>query len=126
MFKRYREKFDTICPDIKYKELVSIQWPEEGMFTHSKASEAVAVTKKPLDNRTFKRDDYLDLTEMVYVFLTGESEINGKTLKFYKPHGVSQAIFMHRGLYYLTLGLLGDQASYMNYNEEEQRGQAHG
>ena len=55
------------------------------------------------------------------MFLTSESEINGKTFKFDKPHSVSHARFMQRGLYYLTLGLLGDQAAYMNYTDEEQR-----
>ena len=48
-------------PDIKYNKLVLFQWPEEGTFTQRKALEAVAVTKKLLEDNKFKKDDYLDI-----------------------------------------------------------------
>ena len=121
LFKKYREKFDTIRPEIRYDHLVTFEWPEEGSLLHRKASETLALMKKLLDQMKFERGDYLELTKLVYIFLTGEWVINGKEFKLSKPHNVSHARFMQRGLYYLTLKILGDQASYMNYTEAEQR-----
>ena len=121
LFKRYREKFDSIRQEVNYKELVTFQWPEEGTFIHRKASEVLALIKKLLDQNEFKRGDYLELTKLVFIYLTGETKINGKEFKIGKPHCVSHARFMQRGLYYLTLFLLGPQAAYMNYTAEEER-----
>ena len=121
LFKQYREKFDSIRQEVNYKELVTFQWPEEGTFIHRKASEVLALIRKLLDQNQFKRGDYLELTKLVFIFLTGETKINGKEFRLAKPHCVSHARFMQRGLYYLTLYLLGPQADYMNYSEEEQR-----
>ena len=121
LFKRYRDKFDTIRPEIKYTELVTFKWPEEGTLFHRKASESLLLMKKLLNEMKFERGDYLELTKLVYIFLTGEVVINGKEFHLSKPHNVSHARFMQRGLYYVTLQILGDQASYMNYTEAEQR-----
>ena len=46
--------------------------------------------------------------------------INGKEFILAKPHCVSHARFMQRGIMYITLELLGPQADYMNYTESEQ------
>ena len=61
LFKRYCEKIESIHSDMNYQELVSFQWPEEGTFTHRKASEALAVTKKLLDDKKFERDYHAGL-----------------------------------------------------------------
>ena len=82
---------------MEYSELVFFQWPEEGTFTHREAFEAMVVNKKLMENNKFKRDVYLDLTILMYVFLTGERECNGKKFKLSKPQGVSHARFMQRG-----------------------------
>ena len=43
--------------------------------------------------------------------------INGKRFSLAKPHCVTHARFMQRGIMYITLKLLGPQADYMNYSE---------
>ena len=47
--------------------------------------------------------------------------INDKEFSLAKPHCVSHARFMQRGINYITLQLHGHQADYMNYTESEQQ-----
>ena len=121
LFKRYQEKFDTIRDSINYQNLNTFKWPEEGSFIYEKAKEVAELVQKMIEEDTFTRGDYKDLAVLVYVYLTGETDINGKRFRVSLPHGVSHARFMQRGLYYITLQLLGTQADYMNYSEVERR-----
>ena len=49
------------------------------------------------------------MSKLVYIYLTGETMINGKDFSLAKPHCVSHARFMQRGIMYITLQLLGPQ-----------------
>ena len=120
-FSRYRDSFDSIREDIDYNKLVTFDWPaEDDSFLSKKASEALKMVEKFLVDDTFVRGDYRDLCEAVYVFLSGEKTIKGKQYKIPKPHKVSHARFMQRGLNYIPLKMLGDQADYMRLSEREQ------
>jgi len=54
------------------------------------------------------------------VFLSGEKSINGKPFRFGLPRKVSHARFMQRGLNYIPLQMLGEQADFMKLSEREQ------
>ena len=122
-FSRYRDGFDSIREDIDYNKLVTFDWPaEDDSFLSKKASEALKMVEKFLVDDTFVRGDYRDLCEAVYVFLSGEKTIKGKgkPYKIPKPHKVSHARFMQRGLNYLPMKMLGVQADYMRLSEREE------
>ena len=72
LFKQYRDKFDTIRPVINYSSLVTFNWPEEGTVLHKKATNTLLLVKKLLDENKFERGDYLELSKLVYIYLTGE------------------------------------------------------
>ena len=63
----------------------------------------------------------LELSKLIYIYLTGQTMINDKEFSLAKPHCVSHARFMQRGINYITLQLLGHQADYMNYTQSEQQ-----
>ena len=121
LFSRFRDGFDGIRGTIDYEILITFNWPEDDeSFLSKKASESLSLVKKYLAEDTFVRGDYRDLCEAVYVFLSGEKKINGKQFKFRLPHKVSHARFMQRGLNYIPLQMLGEQADYMKLSEREQ------
>ena len=107
LLKRYCDKFDNIRPVINYCSLVTFNWLEEGTVLHKKATDTLLLVKKLLDENKFARGDYLELSKLVYIYLTGETMINGKEFILAKPHCVSHARFMQRGIMYITLKLLG-------------------
>ena len=74
LLKRYREKLHSNRPYVNYKKLVNFQWPEKKAFTHRKSSDTLAITKRLLEAETFEREDYLELTKLVYLFLTDEQD----------------------------------------------------
>ena len=120
LFSRFRDGFDGIRSTIDYEILITFDWPQDDeSFLSKKASEALSLVKKYLAEDTFVRGDYRDLCEAVYVFLSGEKKINGKQFKFRLPHKVSHARFMQRGLNYIPLQMLGNQADYMKMSERE-------
>ena len=120
LFSRFRDGFDGIRSTIDYEILITFDWPQDDeSFLSKKASEALSLVKKYLAEDTFVRGDYRDLCEAVYVFLSGEKKINGKQFKFRLPHKVSHARFMQRGLNYIPLRMLGNQADYMKMSERE-------
>ena len=122
-FSRYREGFDSIRDSIDYDKLVTFNWPaDDDSFLSKKATEALKMVEKYLVDNTFARGDYRDLCEAVYVFLSGEKTIKGKgkPYKIPKPHKVSHARFMQRGLNYLPMKMLGVQADYMRLSEREE------
>ena len=86
-----------------------------------KAKEVLTLVKKMLEKDTFTRGDYKELAVLVFVYLSGKTDIRGKQFKFSLPHNISHARFMQQGLNYVTLDLLDKQADYMNYSEEERR-----
>ena len=121
LFSRFRDGFDGIRGDINYEILISYDWPEDDQsFLSKKASEALSLVKKYLAENTFIRGDYRELCVCVYVFLSGEKSINGKPFRFGLPRKVSHARFMQRGLNYIPLQMLGEQADYMQLSEREQ------
>ena len=121
LFSRFRDGFDGIRGDINYEILISYDWPEDDQsFLSKKASEALSLVKKYLAENTFIRGDYRELCVCVYVFLSGEKIINGKPFRFGLPCKVSHARFMQRGLNYIPLQMLGEQADYMQLSEREQ------
>ena len=120
LFSRFRDGFDGIRGTIDYEILVTYDWPDDDeSFLSQKASEALSLVKKFLAENTFVRGDYRDLCEAVYVFLSGEKIINGKPFRFGLPHKVSHARFMQRGLNYIPMRMLGNQADYMKLSERE-------
>ena len=121
LFSRFRDGFDGIRGDINYEILISYDWPEDDQsFLSKKASEALSLVKKYLAENTFIRGDYRELCVCVYVFLSGEKSINGKPFRFGLPRKVSHARFMQRGLNYIPLQMLGEQADFMKLSEREQ------
>ena len=122
LFKKYRNKFDTIRDKIDYGDLNTFEWPqEEDSFMYRKAKEVLTLVEQMLEKDTFTRGDYRELAVLVFVYLSGKTDIRGKQFKFSLPHNISHARFMQRGLNYLTLDLLDKQADYMNYSEVERR-----
>ena len=120
-FSRYRDSFDSIRTSIDYDKLVTFDWPaDDDSFLSKKATEALKMVEKYLVDNTFVRGDYRDLCEAVYVFLSGEKTIKGKQYKIPKPHKVSHARFMQRGLNYLPMKMLGVQVDYMRLSEREE------
>ena len=120
-FSRYRDSFDSIRTSIDYDKLVTFDWPaDDDSFLSKKATEALKMVEKYLVDNTFARGDYRDLCEAVYVFLSGEKTIKGKQYKIPKPHKVSHARFMQRGLNYLPMKMLGVQVDYMRLSEREE------
>ena len=63
----------------------------------------------------------LELSKLIYIYLTGKTMINDKEFSLAKPHCVSHTMFMQRGTNYITLKLFGHQADYMNYTQSEQQ-----
>ena len=121
LFSRFRDGFDGIRGTIDYEILISYDWPEDDQsFLSQKASEALSLVKKYLAENTFIRGDYRELCQAVYVFLSGEKIINGKPFRFGLPRKVSHARFMQRGLNYIPLQMLGEQADYMKLSQREQ------
>ena len=57
---------------INYRSLVTFNWPEEGTVLHKKATDTLLLVKKLLDENKFARGDYLELSKLVYIYLTGE------------------------------------------------------
>ena len=122
LFTKYRNKFDTIRDKIDYGDLNSFEWPQvEDSFMYRKAKEVLTLVEKMLEKDTFTRGDYKELAVLVFVYLSGKTDIRGKQFKFSLPHNISHARFMQRGLNYVALELLDEQADYMNYSEEERR-----
>ena len=73
MFKRYHDKFDNIHPVINYRSLVTFNLLEESFTVlHKKATNTLLLVKKLLDENKFARGDYLELSKLVYIYLTGE------------------------------------------------------
>ena len=77
------------------------------------------MVERMLEDNSFGRNDYGDLADLVYVFLSGKTKIRGKDLAFSLPHNISHTRFMQRGLNYVTLELLDKQADYMSYSDQE-------
>ena len=121
MFTRYRGKFDTIRDKINYGNLNTFEWPEEDSFMCRKAKEVLALVEHMLEKNTFTRGDYKELAVLVFVYLSGNTDVRGKKFQISLPHNISHARFMQRGLNYITLELLDEQADYMNYTQEERR-----
>ena len=72
LLKRYCDKFDNIRPVINYCSLVTFNWLEEGTVLHKKATDTLLLVKKLLDENKFARGDYLELSKLVHIYLTGE------------------------------------------------------
>ena len=122
LFKRYRSKYDTIRDKIDYETLTTFEWPQdEDSFKYRKAKEVLTLVEKMLENDTFVRADYRELAVLVFVYLSGNTDIKGQQFQVSLPHNISHARFMQRSLNYITLELLDQQADYMNYTEEERR-----
>ena len=88
---------------------------------YRKAMEVLTLVQKMIETNTFTRGDYKDLAILVYVYLTGNTDIGGQKFQFSLPHNISHARFMQRALNYITLELLDTQVDYMNYTPEERR-----
>ena len=58
LFKRYRNKYDTIRDKIDYGDLNTFQWPQEDSFMYRKAKEVLTLVKQMLEKGTFTRGDY--------------------------------------------------------------------
>ena len=121
VFKRHRSKFDTIRERIDYDNLNTFEWPQEDSFMYRKAMEVLMLVQRMLDTNTFTRGDYKELAVLVYIYLSGNTEIRGQRFQFSLPHNISHARFMQRALNYITLELLDNQADYMNYTPGERR-----
>ena len=111
MFTRYRGKFDTIRDKINYGNLNTFEWPEEDSFMCRKAKEVLALVEHMLEKNTFTRGDYKELAVLVFVYLSGNTDVRGKKFQISLPHNISHARFMQRGLNYITLELLDEQAA---------------
>ena len=94
LFKRYRTKFDTIRDKIDYEALNTFQWPQEDSFMYRKAMEVLTLVQKMIETNTFTRGDYKDLAVLVYIYLTGNTDIGGQKFQFSLPHNISHARFM--------------------------------
>ena len=57
---------------INYRSLVTFNWLEEGTVIHKNATNTLLLVKKLLDENKFARGDYLELSKLVYIYLTGE------------------------------------------------------
>ena len=66
------DTIDNIHPVINYRSLVTFNWLEEGTVLHKKATDTLLLVKKLLDENKFERGDYLELSKLVYIYLTGE------------------------------------------------------
>ena len=57
---------------INYCSLVTFNWLEEGTVLHKKATDTLLLVKKLLDENKFAGGDYLELSKLVHIYLTGE------------------------------------------------------
>ena len=105
LFKRYRNKYDTIREKINYGVLNSFEWPQADSFMYKKAQEVLELVMKMLEENKFTRGDYKELAVLVYVFLSGRTDIGGKQFKFSLHHNISHARFMQRCLNYIMMSV---------------------
>ena len=62
---------------IDYDNLNTFQWPQEDSFMFRKAKEVLTLVQKMLETNTFTRGDYKELAVLVYIYLSGNTDIGG-------------------------------------------------
>ena len=114
LFKTFSSAWDALRDDIDYSQLCKFDWTKHlNSKMEDKAHSVLIWAKSVLSEKVFPRADYLQLAQLIVVWLGGVVE----NFSFYKPKKVSSARFVQRAIYYISMELLSYQ--YELFSEEE-------
>ena len=112
LFKTFSSAWDELQENIDYDQLSKFDWKKHQKL-EDKAHSVLLWAKSILAEKVFARADYLQLAELIVVWLGGVVH----NFAFHKPKKVSSARFMQRAIYYITMELLSYQ--YELFDEQE-------
>ena len=117
LFKKFSSSWDTLKDKIDYNNLSKFDWSKySGTKIEAKAEEVLRWAKEVLAKDSFPRSDYLELTQLIVVYLGGVVE----NFKIHKPKKVSPARFVQRCLYYIVMQLLSNHDLAFDCDELEE------
>ena len=117
LFLEFRANWDDINSGIDYAKLVKFDWKScLGTPVETQAHGVLIWCKKALSEKTFPRSNYLEMVEVIVVFLGGVVE----GFKFHKLRKVSSARFLQRGLMYIIMRLLHGQYKLFSNKETKE------
>jgi hypothetical protein len=110
LFKRFKDEFDSL-----EKTFTTWKWPaNKSCFLLKQGQTVLNWAKECLKSKTFPREDYLELCQLIVLFLGGDI---GKT-DLRRPGAIHHARFMGKSLYYLKIFRLSKSFK-MNAEETE-------
>ena len=108
IFNTFQLEWNDIKNIIEMDNLVRFDWAAfKDTFIEEQAEKTLVFALKCLVEGTFPRADYLELCQLVVVWLGGP--VQG--FKFRRPKNVSSARFMQKAINYLSMQLLSKQYS---------------
>ena len=114
LFKTFSSAWDDLKDNIDLSQLSKFDWtPHINTKLEVRAHSVLVWAKSVLSEKVFPRADYLQLAQLIVVWLGGVVE----NFSFHKPKKVSPARFVQRAIYYITMELLSYQ--YELFSQEE-------
>ena len=113
LFVRFKQQFDSLDKD--EENLVTYEWPADNDFLYQQALKVKQWAIDCLQKKTFPREDYRELVELILFYLGGHVE-RGFFIR--RPGADHHARFMSKAIYYLKMCILSNS---FELNEKEKR-----
>ena len=114
LFKKFQADWETIDRDTN--DLNLFEWPEKSTELFNQAENVLNWAKVCIEKKTFPREDYRELIELIFVYLGGQLPVRKFFLR--RPGAMHHARFMSKSLYLLKMELLSER---INFSVEERR-----
>jgi len=113
LLKRFQHDWSML--DHEPTDLQFFDWASASTFLNDQAKSTLQWAEMCLEKCSFPREDYLELLQLIILYLSGSFP---REFRFRKPGAHHRARFMHAELYFLKMQMLSERCQYTDMERD--------